>query len=394
MTTIAKVAENLREIAALAGQLEARAIDRGGDADVPGGEATLAQATVASLAMWQELLDQAEAFGPVDLQDELDDDQWPPLQVLWYWSEVWRAERDMYVPKRPSIATEAAFLALPEVLEHAWNHEPHWDDFAADVRRARTTLENIIRAGRRADRSRVVCDRCEGGRRLIKVWAKPFVAAWECQACGDRVAQTRECTTCHHRHQPGPSGRCGHQADRRKEPCVGTIKGTAPTECECGGLLTPVVTSNPADDRWKCPSCKRLFDDREHHEAHSRQLRTSEADRWVSVADAVDLLRRLGWQERTVRRWIDPTRDKCAECAEEWSPGEHVACPARAWSEGEWAECGGELVPVLRGEVLEAWCDLKTRQRWVWWPSLWARHQREKATRAARRAGLSARRVV
>jgi hypothetical protein len=95
------------------------------------------------------------------------DDSWPAFQLLEFWSEQWRAEHGAEYGQRPTIASEANFLR--HSLNWAWDHEVHWDDFAADIRRARLRLEDIVYAGRRVERTRIVCDKCEAAPRLIKI---------------------------------------------------------------------------------------------------------------------------------------------------------------------------------------------------------------------------------
>jgi hypothetical protein len=45
---------------------------------------------------------------------------------------------------RPTLVSEAKFLRNHDVAEWIWNNEVHWDDYAGDVERAKTKLENIL----------------------------------------------------------------------------------------------------------------------------------------------------------------------------------------------------------------------------------------------------------
>jgi hypothetical protein len=86
-----------------------------------------------------------------------------------------------------------------------------------------------------------------------------------------------------------------------------------------------------SDDEWKCPRCKVRLDTAGVQRAHAKMLRSEGAEKWVHQIDAIGTLKAQGRPERTVRQWL--------------------------------ADCEAE-----------AYCDPKTHEVWVWWPSLWRKH--------------------
>jgi hypothetical protein len=99
------------------------------------------------------------------------DELWPAVQILAWWSEEYRQRLDMkYEGWRPTLVSEAKFLRNHDVAEWIWNNEVHWDDYAGDVERAKTKLENILVDGERAERG-VPClyEACRGARLVRKL---------------------------------------------------------------------------------------------------------------------------------------------------------------------------------------------------------------------------------
>ena len=179
--TRTQILGNLAAINTLANQLQDRAIDQAGHPLMPGGEAMTNLAGCASLEGWANRNDHRERQGHYD-DTEDPENTWPPIQRLWYWTEAWREQHDQPTDQRPTLQTETGFLA--KIIDWIIDHEPHLEDFRADVARARWHLENILIAGERATRSRVRCEDCEHKPRLIKVWAKHAAAdAWKCPRC-------------------------------------------------------------------------------------------------------------------------------------------------------------------------------------------------------------------
>lgn len=253
------VASDLRAILNMSDRLDLRALDLANSPLMPGGEAMVNLAHVADFESWARRNDLAsDELANYEDPDEL----WSPFQVLRFWSEQWRSALGMDYDEPnwfPSLRSEAAFLANVDVLAWAWDNELHYDDFAGDVRSARSRLEGILREGERPDRIRVVCPDCESGRRLIVRYG---------------------------------------------------------------------VTED--DDNWKCPACKHRFDADAVRRAYAKQLRGEGASRWVSLADAVSILRKQGWRDETIRGWAD-----------------------------------GEMVEVATDD---------TDHLFVWWPDIWRAH--------------------
>lgn len=245
MSDLAAVTAALRAIEEMALHLASRAVDRSNARDMPGGDALVNLAPVASPRRWAAQFDayEREALAAdeslkdsqPDLSHEDPDDLWPASELLTWWSEDYRQRLGMtYEGWRPTLVSEAKFLRNHDVAEWIWNNEAHWSDYAADVERAKAKLENILHEGDRSERTAVVCDRCDDGRRLIRVW-------------GDE----------------------------------------------------------PDQDRWKCPGCKHLFTDAELDDALATQMRRSKPREWIPRNQAVDLLRSLGHQERVAARLVD-----------------------------------------------------------------------------------------
>lgn len=197
-----KVARDLTAIVELSERLEDQAINDANDHLMPGGLAMVALGPVASARTYDDALDDAEqeaiAWAYVNgvdpskvMPETYEDDHEPPLQTLLFWSEAWRTEHQWPIPKRPTVTTEAAFIRW--ALDWAWEHEPHFEDFAADVRAVRSTLENMLTAGARPAFRGVPCmyDECKG-KRLIrttvptrddkgrKAWR---LTDWHCPSC-------------------------------------------------------------------------------------------------------------------------------------------------------------------------------------------------------------------
>lgn len=176
---VAAVSRNLRAIGTMAAALGERALDLADHPEIPGGDAMVNLAHIGSHEAWTYQVDTDERLTLAGVRhiaytsaaDEDPDTAWSPFQTLAYWSEQWRAELEKVID-HPTLATEARFLSMPDVLAHASNHAQEFDAFAADVRTARNRLENIVRDGIRETRSRIMCDRCKEPKRLIRKWGK------------------------------------------------------------------------------------------------------------------------------------------------------------------------------------------------------------------------------
>lgn len=151
--------------------------------------------------------------------------------------------------------------------------------------------------------------------------------------------------------------------------------------CETPRRLVFVHGSTEAEDRWKCRSCSTWYDVDGFRRAMARQYRSSEAEKYIPLVDAIGVLRAQGRAERTIRKWLEPplkhTADRCVECGAEWPPREYGTCRTPMVFKEQIAVCGGDLVPVRRGDpdaIITGYCDLRTRRAFAWWPDLWRRH--------------------
>ena len=272
-----RVAGDLRAILDMADRLEARAVDLA-DADLVGGEAMVNLAPVASMSDWER---RNELAGDELIQFEDPDELWSSFQMLRFWSEQWRTDlgQDHEDPLwRPSLRTEAGFLRNPDVLAWAWDNEPHFDDFAADVERARRKLEDVLREGERAERLRVTCPDC----------AKDAAQDDENGALSDEQGLDGE----------------SHQCDSER-----------PSDRRTAPRLIARYGATHAADRWKCPRCKHQFDRDAVRRAQASQMRTAGiAQRWITVADATSILRQQGgWRERTIHAWANDRTEVSAK---------------------------------------------------------------------------------
>lgn len=186
---VTKVARDLTEILNLYAQLPDQAVNDSQDSLMPGGHAMVALGPVANLEAWGHMQDATERTGRAytSAEDEDPDEAWSAFQLIEFWSEQWRRTHGAEYGQRPTIASEANFIRYQ--LGWAWDNLIEWDDFAADVRRARLRLEDILFAGSRAERTRIVCDGCEKAPRLLVLHGSADDGsedAWKCPACKKR----------------------------------------------------------------------------------------------------------------------------------------------------------------------------------------------------------------
>lgn len=87
----------------------------------------------------------------------------------------------------------------------------------------------------------------------------------------------------------------GERAERIRVVCP---------DCDAGKRLIIRYGASEDEDVWKCPACRHSFDADDVHRAYAKQLRGAGAARWVSLTDAIDVLRREGgWRSTTIRAW-------------------------------------------------------------------------------------------
>jgi hypothetical protein len=187
-----RVARDLTEIVDLHARLAAQAENEASHALMPGGNAMVALGNVANIEAWENHHQATERYARAytSVVDEDPDEAWSAFQLLEFWSEQWRRQRDAEYDDapRPTIETEANFLRWS--LEWAWQNEPAWDDFAADINRARVRLEDIVHAGNRVELSRIVCPDCDPSPpRLIVLRGTADDGSddrWKCHRCRNR----------------------------------------------------------------------------------------------------------------------------------------------------------------------------------------------------------------
>lgn len=206
---VVKVARDLTEIVALSGQLPGQAVNDSNAALMPGGRAMVALGPVANLEAWENMTASSERYGRAytSAEDEDPDDAWSAFQRIEFWSEQWRREHGAEYGQRPTIASEANFLRY--LLNWAWDNLMEWDDFAADIKRARIQLEDIVSAGTRAERGApCLYEGCRGIRLVRKlepardkdgyrIWRH---SKWHCPRCHrewDEDAYARMVTAAH-----------------------------------------------------------------------------------------------------------------------------------------------------------------------------------------------------
>lgn len=83
-------------------------------------------------------------------------------------------------------------------------------------------------------------------------------------------------------------------------------------DCEAGKRLIIRYGNTEADDTWKCPACKHRFDEDAVRRAYAKQLRGEGAARWVTLTDALSIMRSMGVRDETATAWADGERVEVA----------------------------------------------------------------------------------
>lgn len=138
---------------------------------VPGGDATVMLAPASPRRPVGELQAVHAEHG----------DPRPPLDVLSYWTNVWRAEVGNRTDLPPTMDRAADYL---DRHLHRIADTRLFAKLAKDLGQVVYQLENVLHAGHRPEVSRVPCLEC--GTRLVKVWTdKEVDDHWRCPACGE-----------------------------------------------------------------------------------------------------------------------------------------------------------------------------------------------------------------
>ena len=191
-----RIRRDLTAIRDMLPALPARGIDLGDHPAMPGGDAT-AHTRCANQEAWEHREQTTEhhrlthdpdgrprVYAVAD--DEDPEDAWTATQTLAWWAEHW-ARMVNADPPTPELATITAWLTRRDLLAWVATNEPDLDQAADDIHVARTTLENLTRAGERNTRSRVTCDRCPHPKRLIQVHGRAGQSdTWKAPCCGTR----------------------------------------------------------------------------------------------------------------------------------------------------------------------------------------------------------------
>lgn len=254
----AKVARDLSEILDLHARLASQAEHQASHSLMPGGHAMVALGNVANLEAWENLQGATERYARAytSAEDEDPDEAWSPFQLLEFWSEGWRREHGAEYDARPTIASEANFIRW--ALDWAWQNEPAWDEFAADVNRARVRLEDIVHAGSRVETSRVVCNLCEEQGRLIVLKG----------SAEDGSDDQWKCSTCRHRFDrrgmlQAHAAQLRHESAAkflRQDEAIATLVMQGRHERTVRKWLEPPI-QHKSD---KCSVCRRVWPASEH----------------------------------------------------------------------------------------------------------------------------------
>lgn len=182
---VTKVAQDLRAIEDMGVLLLTQAVHKANDRDIPGGNAMVALAPVANPEAWEHRYEASEERGAGDYVEDQDATWEPPLQTLLFWSGEWRREHGHELDRRPTITSEAAFIRW--ALNWAWENEPHFADFARDIRSARARLEAELREGEQIERGApCLYDACKGERltrQLVREKRRWVWTGWKCGRC-------------------------------------------------------------------------------------------------------------------------------------------------------------------------------------------------------------------
>jgi len=335
-----KVSRDLAEIIDLEQRLLAQAVNTAGAVvdghSLPGGNAMVSLAPVGDLAVWSGRIARAErdwiaaeqragrtVVGPegqVVAIDETrrpdwgadEDDSWEPaLQTLRFWSDHYRKVLGMQYDLIPTITTEAKFLRHDTVLPWIVAHEPNVEHFAQDINRARRRLENVVHAGSRAERTRVVCNHCEKQPQLIKIYGKdPKLDRWKCPHCKHRY--------------DGDALRRAHAQQLRHESAAKYLPWD-----EARATLISQGRSERTIRKWMAPQVEEV------------DVCTVCRHRWP----------RSEWAAcpRKLKKKGQETGETCGGLLE------------RGWH--------GD-----RESVVLAYCEVSTHRVMVWWPDLWTLH--------------------
>ena len=187
-----RIARELTTIVSLYADLHTEALHRPANQAglyIPGGDAMVLLGPGADV----------EAFGyaqistylgrtPGWVEEPLPDDLEPPLSFLAGWSDIIREERNQPTDLKATISREVDYIrgSLDWMLSYDENGEmrfPAADDLADGLAKHRRALETVLKAGDRAEFTRVNCiaEECPDQPRLMKLWGSQV--RWDRYRC-------------------------------------------------------------------------------------------------------------------------------------------------------------------------------------------------------------------
>ena len=189
-----QIAKDLTAVVQMFADLPGEAINRAGDPDIPGGAAMvmLGPGRDVEAFGYMELSAIMGRIDPHAVEEVLKSDLEPPLSFLASWADLIREERGQEPSqRRATIKREATYLrsALDWMTATNDDGEPWFlsvDDFATQLGKTKRELENVLRAGDRADRIRAECKDCTEAPRLCLRRGEADDGSqdhWYCPAC-------------------------------------------------------------------------------------------------------------------------------------------------------------------------------------------------------------------
>ncbi|TCJ23034.1 hypothetical protein [Nocardioides jejuensis] len=182
-TCLAKVRDNLHEIARLIADLPAEAITKGLNSEAMN---LLAPATDYEQAGHIEASIAAGRISPDDYDAATAPDLLHPSHVIGCWDSLVRDALEHTEPETWSVTTGIDYLDLQLTYLAGYEHLA-FDELAADIRACRIHLEHVLHDGIQRDTG-APCPACSTT--LRRTWGtEPALDGWECPACGLESSQ-------------------------------------------------------------------------------------------------------------------------------------------------------------------------------------------------------------